>query len=474
MILKVLHLMLLLPVCDSISWHEGCLCELTNPNTLSLEQNKIFDTQHFRHGRKISQFCPCSISSIQKLNEVHISPTLGALLSTPFFRYFRVDLEAKCPFWENDGYCTIKQCSVEETQEEEAANVLGTAVLTRASGHELIDEHWTNELDSSWTNEGENGNFHYVDLLSNPEKYTGYKPKAGSSRVWHEVHAFNTFHSSSEKIGVVGHEGEESAKELASMPVEHRVFWKSVSGLHASISSHIAVNYLLDKRKGVWGLDLNEFQRRLVDHPDRINNLHFVFLLELRAVAILGEFLLHTDHPLSTGHPSEDRQTIKLLQNMLKTKSQWPVSFEEETAFHGDPNHHLLEIFRTKMYNISRIMDCVGCQRCRLWGKLQMMGLGTALRILYSPDREEVLRGLHRSHIVALFNAVGRLSHSVEATRLVVPLLSQVETNVLGTETEYRGDEDEDQPTMQQQRYGEHMFSFNTNELTKRSGFHGI
>ena len=94
MILKVLHLMLLLPVvCDSISWHEGCLCELTNPNTLSLEQNKIFDTQHFRHGRKISQFCPCSISSIQKLNEVHISPTLGALLSTPFFRSTTSDSE---------------------------------------------------------------------------------------------------------------------------------------------------------------------------------------------------------------------------------------------------------------------------------------------------------------------------------------------------------------------------------------------
>ncbi len=33
----------------------------------------------------------------------------------------------------------------------------------------------------------------------------------------------------------------------------------------------------------------------------------------------------------------------------------------------------LLERFRGKFYNISRIMDCVGCQRCRLWGKLQIM-----------------------------------------------------------------------------------------------------
>jgi hypothetical protein len=31
-------------------------------------------------------------------------------------------------------------------------------------------------------------------------------------------------------------------------------------------------------------------------------------------------------------------------------------------------------------------MDCVGCEKCRLWGKLQVLGLGTALKILFSVD----------------------------------------------------------------------------------------
>lgn len=31
-------------------------------------------------------------------------------------------------------------------------------------------------------------------------------------------------------------------------------------------------------------------------------------------------------------------------------------------------------------------MDCVGCEKCRLWGKLQVLGLGTALNILFSVD----------------------------------------------------------------------------------------
>ena len=456
----------------AIRWHKGCMCELASEAGAAgaLSQSRlIFGTEHFRHQGEISSFCPCTLSLVQELNAAHVSPALNTLLGTPYFRYFRVDLEAECPFWKNDGYCTIKQCSVDEAEEEETARKLGAADTKRAKGHDQVDEHWEahDELDMSWTNEQENDDFHYVDLLANKEQYTGYKPAAGSSRVWHEIHAYNTFHSSESKIGTIGDEGEESPQELDSLPVEHRLFYKSVSGLHASISSHIAVNYLLDSKSETWGLDLDEFQRRLTDHPDRINNLHFVFLLELRAAAILGEHLLATEHPLATGHPDEDAHTVGTLRDMFSGKHIWPISLEEETAFHGDPDHHLLELFRAKVYNISRIMDCVGCQRCRLWGKLQMMGLGTALRILYSPHRDEVLRSLHRSHIVALFNALGRLSHSVEATRIVLPLLSQVKTGALGWEdNRVTGEEDHHQD--------DHHFSFDKGELARRSGLFGL
>jgi hypothetical protein len=54
---------------------------------------------------------------------------------------------------------------------------------------------------------------------------------------------------------------------------------------------------------------------------------------------------------------------------------------------------------------------------------LQVQGLGTALRILYAPDRAAVVASLQRSHVVALFNLLGRLSHSVEVARVAVPLL---------------------------------------------------
>jgi len=37
----------------------------------------------------------------------------------------------------------------------------------------------------------------------------------------------------------------------------------------------------------------------------------------------------------------------------------------------------------------SAMMDCIGCEKCRLWGKLQVLGLGTALKILFSVDGQE-------------------------------------------------------------------------------------
>ena len=101
----------------------------------------------------------------------------------------------------------------------------------------------------------------------------------------------------------------------------------------------------------------------------------------------------------------------------------------------------LKQEFREHFHNISRVMDCVGCDKCKLWGKLQITGLGTALKILFSADysnqdKETNLADvnpmqmylnssdfsapvsdrlvLSRNEIVALMNAFGRLSTSIQ------------------------------------------------------------
>jgi ERO1-like protein alpha len=61
------------------------------------------------------------------------------------------------------------------------------------------------------------------------------------------------------------------------------------------------------------------------------------------------------------------------------------------------------------IHNISSIMDCIECEKCRLFGKMQTYGIGTALKILLGYPTP-----YKRNEIVALFNVFNKITMSVE------------------------------------------------------------
>jgi hypothetical protein len=50
------------------------------------------------------------------------------------------------------------------------------------------------------------------------------------------------------------------AKAAAGECAEARVFYRLISGMHASISTHLTAYWLIDEDKGVWGPNMEEFQ----------------------------------------------------------------------------------------------------------------------------------------------------------------------------------------------------------------------
>jgi len=69
---------------------------------------------------------------------------------------------------------------------------------------------------------------------------------------------------------------------------------------------------------------------------------------------------------------------------------------------------------------VTRIMDCVGCDKCKLWGKVQTSGLGTALKILFELDEQALNPSmnpnlLQRSEVVTLINTLHQFSESLLA-----------------------------------------------------------
>ncbi|PKI68048.1 endoplasmic reticulum oxidoreductin-2-like [Punica granatum] len=370
--------------------------------------------------------CCCEYETVDHLNEDLLHPLLQELVKTPFFRYFKVKLWCDCPFWLDDGMCRLRDCSVCECPENEfpeslkhpSHRVLSSDDLMcqegkpQAAVDRTLDKNtfrgWS-ETDNPWTNDDEtdNAEMTYVNLLLNPERYTGYSGPS-ARRIWDAIYSENC--------------PKYPSKELCQ---EERILYKLISGLHSSISVHIASDYLLDEATNTWGQNLTLLYDRVLKYPDRVRNLYFTFLFVLRAVTKAADYLEHADY--RTGNPDEDLKAHSLMRQLLYNptlQSACPIPFDEAKLWKGQSGPELKQRIQKQFRNISAIMDCVGCEKCRLWGKLQVLGLGTALKILFSVDVQEQsghALQLQRNELIALMNLLNRLSESVKFVREMGP-----------------------------------------------------
>lgn len=58
----------------------------------------------------------------------------------------------------------------------------------------------------------------------------------------------------------------------------------------------------------------------------------------------------------------------------MSTTNGCPPTFDEHLLFQDTNADFLKNQFKERFRNISRITDCVGCEKCRLWSKVQITG----------------------------------------------------------------------------------------------------
>ncbi|XP_057318709.1 ero1-like protein [Microplitis mediator] len=414
--------------------------------------------------------CSCNFDTVDYFNNMKIYPRLQSLLLRDYFRFYKVNLKKDCPFWADDSKCAIRYCHVQPCESDDipvglkgdlrtdthdyqyenpydkylAENQLtdceqtardhnrelGYLNTTISSKNYKEFERWQyhdDNLDNFCIKETSPGE--YVDLLLNPERYTGYKGPS-AHRIWRSIYMENCFRPDASPHNFI------QTSKVNGMCLEKRAFYRVISGLHASINIHLSAKYLLSSQDGMtfvresgeWGPNLPEFQRRFSpdmtgnEGPEWLKNLYFLYLLELRALHKAAPYLEREEY--YTGNDSEDDDTKMAIKDILQVVKSFPDHFNESLMFNGGSQAKLLkEEFRQHFRNISRIMDCVGCDKCKLWGKLQVQGIGTALKILFSGKFDEWSPrltylnrkqfNLERTEIVALVNGFGRLSESI-------------------------------------------------------------
>ena len=414
----------------------------------------------------VSDAC-ASFGTLEYLND-QITPALTSVThTTDFFGFYRLNLyNRQCPFWDdNNSLCGNIACAVSTLDDEDdIPQVWRAHELSKLQGPraehpgrkqqqerdarrplqgnlgEKVGESCVVEYDDECDerdfcipeDESASAKGDYVSLLDNPEKFTGYAGE-GPHMVWDAIYKENCFSKPpppevpETNSSMIGPKTFKAANDLRSIMqasanarelllddscLEKRVFHRVISGMHASISTHLCYDYL-DQKTGKWGPNQTCYEDRLAKHPDRVSNVYFNYALLIRAVGKLQGYL--QNYTFCSGDPFQDRTTKNKMLDLADKAIDVPALFDESKMFQDTAfGTELKEDFRQRFRNVSRLMDCVGCDKCRLWGKLQTAGYGAALKVLfeYEPGQEFYLK---RTELVALVNTLGRVSNSITA-----------------------------------------------------------
>ena len=245
----------------------------------------------------------------------------------------------------------------------------------------------------------------YYDIEQFPEDYTGYD----GAEVWRFIH---------DRICFSGY-GYDDDHWKAD-------FNKAVSGIHSMVSAQIVqgIQERVEAGEGFtedeqWTDPVAEFERRLSptgETPLALENLYFCYMLLLTAVSRARERLTE-----DCNNGKIDEQAAEKLRPVLSTALLDDVNVEvasrklHDHAVKDSDSVKALWEARMRSRELLRIMNCVQCNKCRLHGKIGMMGLSTALQILLGTRGEggDAYR-IHRVELAALVATVYKFSRAID------------------------------------------------------------
>mmetsp|Transcript_10452 Transcript_10452/g.24855 ORF Transcript_10452/g.24855 Transcript_10452/m.24855 type:complete len:399 (-) Transcript_10452:2939-4135(-) len=330
------------------------------------------------------------ISAIDEANAV-ISQQMEILQDSPYFRLFCVDILASCEYMPQELFeCYSETCEVYPVDDEEVPENI----------REVDFQEHDFELDG-WARWDMPSNDYY-DLEEFPEGYTGYD----GSEIWEFVHG---------KIAFKGYDYDDNHWKAD--------FNKAVSGIHSLVSAHVTKG-IQDKIDAgeefgddeVWRDPKVEFDRRLGrdgEQPMAMENLYFAYMLFLSAAAKAKDKLL-----ADCESGSIDAEASEILKGFLELPVLCDPAVEvapKKLHDHAMESQNNLWEARMRTRDLLRIMNCVQCNKCRLHGKVAMLGLSTALQIHLGRSGEGGdPNRIHRVELAALLCTIQKFSKAVE------------------------------------------------------------
>lgn len=242
----------------------------------------------------------------------------------------------------------------------------------------------------------------YYDTIEFPEGYTGYD----GAMIWEYIH---------EKICFSDYGYDDNHWKAD--------FNKAVSGLHSVVSAQVirGIQEKIDAGEAftedeIWRDPKTEFARRLGgggETPLAVENLYFAYMLFLSAAAKAKDRLL-----ADCNSGKIDTEAATALRAFLDSPALSDPSLQaasKKLHDHAVQSSDTLWEARMRTRELLRIINCVQCNKCRLHGKLAMMGLSAALQIhLGGTGEGGNISRMQRVELAALLSTTYKMSTAVK------------------------------------------------------------
>ncbi|KAI5190772.1 ERO1-like protein alpha [Nematocida sp. AWRm77] len=194
-----------------------------------------------------------------------------------------------------------------------------------------------------------------------------------------------------------GYDGSSIWKIIYKIAESDPFLTKLISGMHCSVSVHLCA-FFKAKHDDQNQYFMNHQLMRERVAPAYLKNMHYLldYLLSLLPLC-LDEIVQHAHTSQGVAAAEHLQKELPKLQ-FIYADYKGSASAEEKCA------------------EISSLVPCMDCLRCKVWGKVQLEGLKSSLRILQKVSDASVR--LSREDIVFYLNLTNQVSIGVEQYRL--------------------------------------------------------
>lgn len=352
-------------------------------------------------------------------NNQKLCDSLEKLKKTLFFKIFKINLDPECSVFRQEMICRDTACQICECSNNEVPRVwkqpqgINEDIVTTIDDpfnkwvekFNVDSKHWLLKEDID-PKDGA-----YINLLKNPEGYTGYR----GAHIWNAIFKENCF-----------------SESYSNLCVEDKIFSNIFMGWLVNTNFQIGCNFRNRETNNTY-INVSYVTKKYLYHKDKIDNLLFLYSLMIKAVNKAVPLLLEYDY--RSGNKTEDQMTYKYTKEIFRYEllniDLIEESFQEiYSHFEKFTNSQKISELIIRFRNISSIIDCVTCSKCRMHAKLEVFGIATMLKIIFTSSTEELKKSMSRNELVAFINLFAKLSKSVNNLELIDKKIKKAHHNL--------------------------------------------